>query len=103
MSTMVIAPHPDDEVLGVGGTILRRKAEGKRVAWLVVTCLDSEGAWSDDRIKQRGEEINRISKIFDFDEVFELNFPTMQLDKVPMSELVNGIFLIHQIYILNIV
>lgn len=26
--TIVVAPHPDDEVLGVGGTLLRRKAEG---------------------------------------------------------------------------
>ena len=35
MKTIVIAPHPDDEVLGVGGTLLRRKAEGANVAWLI--------------------------------------------------------------------
>ena len=35
MKTIVIAPHPDDEVLGVGGTLLRRKAEGAKVAWLI--------------------------------------------------------------------
>ena len=32
MKTIVIAPHPDDEVLGVGGTLMRRKAEGEKMA-----------------------------------------------------------------------
>jgi len=32
MKTIVIAPHPDDEVLGTGGTLLRRKAEGETIA-----------------------------------------------------------------------
>jgi len=31
MSTLVIAAHPDDEVLGCGGTIARRAQEGERV------------------------------------------------------------------------
>jgi bacillithiol biosynthesis deacetylase BshB1 len=34
---LVIAPHPDDAELGVGGTILRLKAEGARVGVLDLT------------------------------------------------------------------
>ena len=29
MRTMIVAPHPDDETLGVGGTILRKKSKGE--------------------------------------------------------------------------
>jgi len=28
VKTLVVAPHPDDELLGCGGTLLRRTAEG---------------------------------------------------------------------------
>ena len=33
----------------------------------------------------------RVTELFGFDSVFELNFPTTQLDQVPMSELVTEI------------
>lgn len=89
--TLVIAPHPDDEVLGVGGTLLRRKTEGAKVAWLIVTMVSIESGWSEAKVKQRSTEIERVTELFEFDEVFTLNFPTMQLDCVPMRDLVTGI------------
>ena len=89
--TLVVAPHPDDEVLGVGGTLLRRKAEGKKVAWLIATTISVESGWSEEKVKQRSEEIKRTTSLFGFDEVFALNFPTTRLDRVPMSDLVAGI------------
>ena len=91
MKTIVIAPHPDDEVLGVGGTLLRRKAEGAKVAWLIVTAISLQSGWSEEKVKQRADEIKRITELFGFVEVFTLNFPTTQLDRVPMSNLVAGI------------
>lgn len=91
MKTIVIAPHPDDEVLGVGGTLLRRKAEGARIAWLIVTAISVKAGWSEERVKQRADEIRRITEFLGFDDVFELKFPTTQLDRVPMSDLVAGI------------
>ena len=91
MNTIVIAPHPDDEVLGVGGVLLRRKAEGAKVAWLIVTAVSVQSGWSEEKVKQRADEIKRITELFGFDEVFTLNFPTTQLDRVPMSDLVAGI------------
>ena len=33
----VIAPHPDDEVLGVGGTMARLASEGREVVVAIVT------------------------------------------------------------------
>ena len=37
MNILVIAPHPDDEVLGVGGTMARHASRGDRVFVCVVT------------------------------------------------------------------
>lgn len=37
MKVLVIAPHPDDEVLGVGGTIARHNAQGDSVTVCIVT------------------------------------------------------------------
>ena len=91
MKTLVIAPHPDDEVLGVGGTLLRLKAEGNKVAWLIVTSIATESGWGNEKIQQRADEIKRVTELFAFDSVYELNFPTTQLDQVPMSDLVSAI------------
>lgn len=91
MRTIVIAPHPDDEVLGVGGALLRRKSEGARIAWLIVTGITTEAGWGGEKIEQRANEIKQITELFGFDSVFELNFPTTQLDHVPMGDVVTAI------------
>ena len=91
MKTIVIAPHPDDEVLGPGGTLLRRKTEGATVAWLIVTTITTDTGWSEEKIRQRADEIKRVTSLFGFDSVFELNFPTTQLDRSSMGDLVTGI------------
>jgi N-acetylglucosamine malate deacetylase 1 len=88
---LVIAPHPDDEVLGPGGTLLRRKAEGATIAWLIVTTITADTGWSEEKIRQRADEIKRVTSLFGFDSVFELNFPTTQLDRASMGDLVTGI------------
>ena len=91
MKIIVIAPHPDDEVLGSGGTLLRRKAEGATIAWLIVTTITADTGWSEEKIRQRADEIKRVTSLFGFDSVFELNFPTTQLDRASMGDLVPGI------------
>lgn len=95
MRSIVVAPHPDDEVLGVGGTLLRRQAEGASVAWVIVTSISEEHGWSSDSVSRRKREIERISDFFGFAEIFPLQYPTARLDQVPMSELVaslSGVF-----------
>jgi len=91
MKTLVVAPHPDDEVLGVGGTLLRRRDEGYSTAWLIVTSMSTEGGWSEDQIAQRSREIKDISEMFGFEEVYELNYATTLLDTIPARQLVQSI------------
>lgn len=91
MKTIVIAPHPDDEVLGVGGTLFRRRTEGSDLAWLIVTSISTTMGWSEEKIARRSQEIEKISDLFGFSEVFELNFPTARLDQIAITDLVAGI------------
>ena len=91
MRTLVVAPHPDDELLGVGGTLLRRKAEGASTAWLIVTSITKDFGWSEAKVESRETEISRISKFFGFDEVHNLRLPTTKLDTLPIGDIVQKI------------
>lgn len=90
MKTIVIAPHPDDELLGCGGILLRRSAEGASVGWLLMTSITEQGGWSPDRVSQRAEEIEQVREGLGIrpGHLYQLGFPAVELDQVPMSSLV---------------
>jgi len=98
MNTLVIAPHPDDETLGVGGTLFRRKADGGKLAWLIVTCMSPDLGYSDPQIEERNDQIKKITKLYGFDSVYELNFPSTTLDLIPISELIQSISSVFKIF-----
>ena len=89
MRTMVIAPHPDDEILGVGGTLLRRKAEGFQVALVIITNISIESGWNAAQVQKRASEIEMVRKIVGFDKIYNLCLCPAQLDKLPISEIIN--------------
>ena len=90
MRTLVVAPHPDDEILGCGGTLLRRKAEGGTLAWLIVSGMTEGEGWSLQQIRQRDEEIAKVASMVGFDEVFNLRLPPARLDELPKGSLVSA-------------
>ena len=55
MKILAIAPHPDDETLGCGGTLLKHKNNGDEINWLIITDINSEEGWPKDRIKKLPE------------------------------------------------
>jgi LmbE family N-acetylglucosaminyl deacetylase len=87
---LVVAPHPDDEVIGVGGTLLRRKAEGATLAWVITTSVPADMGWTAERLARRTQEIRCVADAIGFDQVFELGLPAAQLDRVPMKDLVGA-------------
>jgi len=86
---LVIAPHPDDESLGCGGTLLRRKSEGAELAWLIVTGMSEKDGWSKERISDRSIEIKTVAKSIGFSKQYDLGLPTTRLDRVPKNEIIN--------------
>jgi LmbE family N-acetylglucosaminyl deacetylase len=86
---LVVAPHPDDETLGCGGTLMRLHQQGAELAWLIVTGISEEYGWTAERVQQRDEEIDQVAKLMGFSEVFNLQLPTTRLDTLSMQELIN--------------
>ena len=88
---LVIAPHPDDETLGCGGTLFRHKANGNEIYWLIVTGISVDTGWSNDVVTKRDNEIDLVEKKYSFADVFNFRLPTTKIDTLPISQLVQKI------------
>lgn len=88
---IVISPHPDDETLGCGGTLLALKNKGYSINWLIITGLYKVNGFTEERIESRSNEINNVRKMYGFDEVSDLGIATTKVDSVPVGDLVFSI------------
>jgi len=88
---LIIAPHPDDEILGVGGTMARLAAEGNEVYSAIVTKA-REPMFSRELIETGRAEAVRADKILGVKKtIFPDIFPAALLDTLPHSEVNAGI------------
>jgi len=88
---IIVAPHPDDETLGAGGTILKHIANGDEVHWLIVTNIFVDQGFTNERVKSRQEEINTVSLLYGFHKVFKLDYPTSNLTPSILNSLIEKI------------
>jgi LmbE family N-acetylglucosaminyl deacetylase len=86
MKILVIAPHPDDEVLGCGGTIKKHTKSGDDVYLCIVT-RPVVPDWPEDYIKNKDKEIKASNDFLGFKKVFFLDLPSLRLDTVPQKDL----------------
>lgn len=86
MKVLVMAPHPDDEVLGCGGTIAKHVSGGDEVYLCIVTKAYPP-EWSESEIRERREEVLRVNKILSIKKVYFLDLPTVKLDTIPQKDL----------------
>lgn len=93
---LFVAPHPDDETLGCGGTILRHKAEGDDICWLIVTGISEVMGFTSEKVSLRDKEIKTVADLYRFDSLYNLRLPTTRLDDLPMAELIERIGAIFQ-------
>ena len=91
MKILVIAPHPDDETLGCGGTLFRHKDKGDELFWVIVTYISENMGWPEAAVKKREKEIDSVAEKYGFSDVFKLRIPTTKLDTVPLIDLMENI------------
>jgi len=96
-SILVISAHPDDEILGCGGTIARLVREGYDAYTLIL----GEGATSRDverNVEKRKNEICDLkkqakdaNKILGVKDVFFFDLPDNRFDTVPLLDIVKKV------------
>lgn len=79
---LVITAHPDDEVLGCGGTLLKHAKNNDKI--LLLFASDGESSRTSDKKKifYRKKQAIKVAKIINSQKPFFLNFPDNQLDKI---------------------
>jgi N-acetylglucosamine malate deacetylase 1 len=87
MRVLVIAPHPDDETLGCGGTLLKHIAAGDPVSWAIVT-RGHEPQWSKGVLENKEREISGVAEAYKFERVYRLNYPTTRVDSVSQADVI---------------
>lgn len=85
MTILVVAPHADDEVLGVGGTIAKHCASGEKVVVAVLTGhgIDPHPLWPKENWDLIRQECLFAAKILGNVEVIFFELPAACLDVVP--------------------
>lgn len=92
---LVIAPHPDDEVLGVGGTIARYAAEGSEV-YVAIATRGYPPEFKEEMHQKVRQETLAAHQLLGIKETIFLSFPAAKLDTIPHSEVNSQLFGIYQ-------
>jgi len=86
MKILIIAPHPDDEILGVGGTIAKYVSMGHEVYVCIVTkgCLP---LFEKNGVEKVRTECKQADQLLGVKNTIFLDFPAAMLEDVPRHEL----------------
>ena len=93
MATLVIAAHPDDEVLGCGGTIARRAAEGEDVYIAILgegitSRYDSRDEAEQEQLKALEATSRKVAEMLGAKDIFTYNLPDNRFDTVPLLDVI---------------
>ena len=91
--TLIISPHPDDEVIGAGGLIAKLSSEGSQV-WVIFAVVDAfrhYGLSKATTLQDRKAEIEEVSDILGYrhETLYEGMNLMEKLDTVPLREMVD--------------
>lgn len=93
MKILVVAAHPDDEVLGCGGTIARYAKEGHHVSVAIL----GEGETSRHSARQKAEQqklqalaanAKAAAKVLGVSELLTYQLPDNRFDSIPLLDIV---------------
>lgn len=88
MKAIVISPHPDDETLGAGGTILKLISQGASVAWLNVTNMKVEYGYPEQTVQRRADEMERVRKATGYSAFYDLGLQPAALERYAKTDII---------------
>ena len=89
-SVLVVAPHPDDEVLGCGGVIARHVASGDDV-YVAIVSKGAAEVYPPELVARVREESLLANQALGTKRLLFLDFPAPRLDGVPAASLASAI------------
>lgn len=90
MRVLVISAHPDDELLGLGGTVARHVERGDTVR-LTVMCEGISMRYHPERHAEVVLQSQKAAAILGVTDLVHRNLPDQKLDTIPLSDVVAGI------------
>lgn len=90
MKVLIIAPHPDDEVLGCGGLIAKYLTEGNEVYVGIVT-KEAEPLYTEEDDQANKQASRNAHRVLGVTGTFFLDLPAAMLESVPRYELNSAI------------
>ena len=88
---LVIAPHPDDETFGCGGTLLKHINNGDSVNWLIMTSMQNSDEYDSNQKQKQISTIDSVANAYPFNKFHQAQFQTSLLDSFPKIELIKEI------------
>lgn len=85
---IVVSAHPDDEIIGAGGALLKHKANGDEIYWLITTNVFESQGFSKERVESRQYEIEQVAQRLGVIKTFKLTYPTMSLSSSTIIKMV---------------
>lgn len=95
MKILVIAPHPDDEVIGCGATLKKMALNGHEIYRCIVTKAYTPD-WTRSYIQNKKKEILKSGEILSIKKTFLLGYPTVKLSTVIEKELIASLSMVIQ-------
>jgi LmbE family N-acetylglucosaminyl deacetylase len=90
---LVIVAHPDDEVLGCGGTIAKHKDNGDEVTVLIMAdgVNSRDEKFKSESVDERRSCAKQANSILKVDDLIFLSFPDNKMDTVPLLDVIKSI------------
>ena len=90
---LVVASHPDDEILGCGGTLYKLKKKGAKISVLFLSDGESSRKTVNTvkLIQERKKQAKKAAKIIGIKNLIFGNFPDNSMDTVPILKIIQFI------------
>ncbi|MBI5412969.1 PIG-L family deacetylase [Candidatus Peregrinibacteria bacterium] len=82
---LVVAAHPDDEILGIGGTVINHAVKGDETYCLILAeGVKSRESGTDEEVKELRQQGLMAGKILGYKDIFFAGLPDNSLDTISL-------------------
>ncbi len=90
MNYLIVVAHPDDEVLGAGGSIYKWTHNGNKVD-VCIMCTEAKARAYRPKDAELDADLNSAAKLLGINRIYEATFPNIEMNTVPHIKLVQFI------------